>query len=189
MKKQKIRPISILRGIWLSVLLFLAFFGAGAMTFVFIEDEYNLVNCLGAICGFIALCVCLVILVLDIKKGVEFDEKGIKVAADAADKNGYLIKRLQHKVDIEYKEIKDIILKASMKDSLGHNVEGVFVQMPYIVFICSDGRNKAINVYFYNRRQRIKIVDEAIRRANIAGNNLEIESGEILWKKYYKENR
>ncbi|MDE6442044.1 MAG: hypothetical protein K2L12_04765 [Clostridia bacterium] len=189
MKKQKIRPISILRCAWLSIWIFLVICSIGAMIYVFVEKEYNLIHCLGLIFSFIGLLLGNIIIILDMKKGIEFDDKSLKVAADVADKKGLLIRRFQYKTEVEYSKIEKIILVATNKNSLGQKVNNVFVQMPYIVFICKEGCEKAINVYYFSNRQKIKIINEVKRRAKAEGNNLEIESGEILWEKFYLDNK
>lgn len=184
MKPHKIHPVSILRLIWLSIWLFFMSISIGAIAGVFIEEHDLFFVVLVLICGIIGLVVSFTILCLDFKKGVKFDANGIKVEADVADKKGLLVRRFQHKTEIAYSEIDDILLIASDTDSRGRKVEHVFIKMPYIVFKCKDGKQKAINVYYFSRKQKIKIIDEIKQRASDAGNTLEISSGEDMWNDY-----
>lgn len=156
MKPHKIHPVSVLRLIWLSIWLFFLLLGIGAIVGIFIEEHDLSVVVLGLIFSIILIIVSLTILFLDFKKGIKFDANGIKVEADAADKKGLLVRRFQHKTEINYNEIDDIILIASDTDSRGKKVENVFVNMPYIVFKCNDGKQKAINVYFLAKNKKLR---------------------------------
>ena len=60
----------------------------------------------------------------------------------------------------------------------------VFVDMPYIVFHCEDGKEKAINLYYFTRRQRIKIIDEVIARVKKEGRELNVSSAKELIQSY-----
>ncbi|MDE7167315.1 MAG: hypothetical protein K2O28_00525 [Clostridia bacterium] len=184
MKPHKIHPISVLRLIWLSIWIFFLLLSIGAIVGIFIEEHDLFFVVLVLICGIIGLVVSFTILCLDFKKGVKFDANGIKVEADVADKKGLLVRRFQHKTEIAYNEIDDILLIASDTDSRGRKVENVFIKMPYIVFKCKDGKQKAINVYYFNKKQKIRIIDEIRQRALEAGNILNIPSGEVMWNDY-----
>lgn len=184
MKPHKIHPVSVLRLIWLSIWIFFLLLGIGGIVAVFIGEHDMIFVVLGLIFSIIFVVVGLTILCLDFKKGVKFDANGIKVEADVADKKGLLVRRFQHKTEIAYNEIDEILLIASDTDSRGRKVEHVFIKMPYIVFKCKDGKQKAINVYYFSRKQKIKIIDEIKQRALEAGNGLDIPSGEDMWNDY-----
>lgn len=187
MKKYKIRPLSILRGVWLFIWVFFIVISLGTLIFVLTEANFNLFHCIGLFFSLIGLTIGLIVIILEINKGIEFEDNGMKVKADNADKGGLLIRKIQYNTDIVYSEIKNISITASNKDSLGQTVKHVFVKMPYIVFKCKDGTEKAVNVYYFNKKQKIAIIDEVICRAKNKGNDLEIESGEKLWDKFYSE--
>ena len=85
--------------------------------------------------------------------------------------------RIQYETHIKYIEIKNIFITMSDKNSCGGESRWVFVPMPYIVFECNDGSQKAINVYFYTKKQVVKIMDLAIERAKSLGNNIDIKTG------------
>lgn len=184
MKPHKIHPVSVLRLIWLSIWLFFLLLSIGAIIAVFIEDYDLFFVVLGLIFSIVGIIVSLTILCLDFKKGVKFDANGITVESDASDKNGLLVRKFQHKTEITYNEIDDIILIASDTDSRGRKVANVFIKMPYIVFKCKNEKQIAINVYYFSRKQIIKIIDEIKQRAFEAGNRLDIPSGEDMWNDY-----
>jgi len=161
----------------------------GAIVYVFVKNQYTFISYLGLVCGFLVLIGSLIIFLSDIKKGVKFDNTSIRIEADTADKKGLLVRRFQHQININYDEIEDIELVSSNKDSYGNTIENVFVKMPNIVFKCKDGKQKAINVYYYNNKQKIMIINEVKKRAMRIGNELKIESGEDLWKKYLQKNK
>lgn len=116
-----------------------------------------------------------------LKKKIILQDNTIFVYADIADKDGVFLRRLQHETVISYEEIQDIKLDAAAIDSNGHSVKNVFVEMPYIVFVCKDSIQKLVNVYFYSKKQVVSIIDEVANRARAAGNELNLKSGtEIL---------
>ena len=55
--------------------------------------------------------------------------------------------------------------------------------MPYLVFICKDGRKKRINLYYFSKGQRRKIIREVLLRAAASGNPLPVTSAEELMKR------
>lgn len=89
--------------------------------------------------------------------------------------------KIQYETKISYKEIQNIFMISSYKNSINQKTEWVFIPMPYIVFDCSDNKQKAINVYYYSKKQIIKIIDEIrIRAKNLGNNNLSKSGNEIL---------
>ena len=97
--------------------------------------------------------------------------------------------KVQYELHIRYCDIKDIRLVASDKDSKGQSVFGVFVQMPYIIFEGYDGKQKAVNVYYYSKKQVASIIDLAVDRAKKQGNELNLKSGLELIKEFIAGNK
>lgn len=98
---------------------------------------------------------------------------------------------VQHDVEVKYSEIEDIYFIMSQDDSLGRSRRtGIIIpaSIPYIVFV-SKGQQNRIAVSCYRKKQKIQIFEEAKKRAEAAGNHLEIGSGEELWKKCCEENK
>lgn len=124
-----------------------------------------------------------------ITRKIELKDCGVHVAADFSD-GGFFFRRVQHNFNVEYTEIKDIFIVTSNSDSRNKKVDGLFISLPYLIFECYDGRIEAINVYYYGRKQVAKLIDMVKMRAVAQGNDLQIESGEILVRKFIaKEKR
>ena len=85
--------------------------------------------------------------------------------------------KIQYVTNIKYSNIKDIYLIASNKDSNGKSVFGVFVNMPYLIFEEYSGDTKAVNVYYYSKKQVSQIIDIVVVRANEQGNKLSVKNG------------
>lgn len=89
--------------------------------------------------------------------------------------------KIQFETYIKYEEIKNIYLISSSNNSLNKNSKFIITPMPYIIFDCRDGSQKAINVYYYSKKQVINLIDNIIERAKSLNNDLNIKSGaEIL---------
>lgn len=86
-------------------------------------------------------------------------------------------RKIQHEVKLQYVNIKRIYLTASNKDSNGKSVFGVFVNMPYLIFEEYSGDTKAVNVYYYSKKQVSQIIDIVVVRANEQGNKLSVKNG------------
>ena len=93
-------------------------------------------------------------------------------------------RKIQHKVEMQYVDIKRIYLVASNKDSNGKSVFGVFVLMPYIIFEEYDGSQKAVNVYYYSKKRVANIIDLTVERAKKQGGELGGKSGSELIKDF-----
>lgn len=115
-----------------------------------------------------------------LKKKIILNDNIIIVHADMADKRGVFLRRLQDETIIAYVDIKDIYLCVTSKDSNGHLVKNVFVEMPYIVFDLQDGQKKLINVYYYSKVQVANLIDEVKNKSLLLGNKLNIANGREL---------
>lgn len=176
--KKSIRPISILRIVWLSIWLIFICASISAVIIISLDSEYDVIGILSLIFSVIMFLISLIIFCFDFKKGVKFEESSLKVASDIADKKGLLIRRFQHSLEVRYEDIQKLYLKYSSNDSNDEQVSHVFIAMPYIVMDCRDGSKQAINVYYYNKKQRTQIVAEIILRAKRVGNLIECEAVE-----------
>ena len=174
--KKSIRPISILRIVWLAIWVFLIGLSISAIVLIIVEGVYNLIQILSLIFSIPLFLISLFVFCLDFKKGVKFEESSLKVSADIADKRGLFIRRFQHRLEVQYEDIKKIYMRYSRNDSHNEPVSHVFIAMPYIVMDCKDGSRQAINVYYFSRKQRIQIFDEIKLRASNVGNIIECET-------------
>lgn len=124
-----------------------------------------------------------------LKKKIILQDKEMIVCADMADKNGIFLRRLQHKVIISYEEIQDVKLSSATTDSNGYQVKNVFVEMPYIVFVCKDKVQKLVNVYYYSKNQVVNIIDEVANRARAVNNELNLKSGAEILSAFLEERK
>lgn len=189
MKSNKIYPFSMLRLFWLFIWLFFIFICGGSIIFIIVENQYTLYRILCLTVSILGLIICLLIFCFDLRRGIIFENDRIRVESDLADKNGLILRRFQHKIDVTYTEVQNIFLTASNRDSRGREVKNVFVNMPYIIFECKNGSQKAINVYYYSKRQVIRIIDEFIQRAHEKGNFLCVNSGKKLLEDFLKDKK
>lgn len=130
------------------------------------------------ICAIIGICIAFLMILHTAIKNLIFDEEKISVKNDI--KIFGVIRRLQYAVVIKYSDIKKVFYKELKTDSLGHEVSWIFVRMPYLFFECKDGKQKAINLYYFSKGQRKRIISEVIRRVEAVGNKLNVSSAEEL---------
>lgn len=185
MKKtcKKIYPISMLRIVWLMVLLLIFIVPSIAIIIgFFFTKEYRILELfLGIIIGGI----CIIEFFWEIRKSIIFEEEKIHVLSDKT----LFFRKIQYEVAVEYKEINTIKLVATNSNSKNQSMFGGFVKMPYIVLICKDGDEKMINLYYYNKKQSGQIIDEIRNRVELQGNNLEIPLGKDMIFEFLKTNK
>lgn len=90
--------------------------------------------------------------------------------------------KIQYETHIAYTDIRNIFLIISDRNSLNKKARWIITPMPYIIFECADNKQQAINVYYYSKKQIIKIIDNILLRTKNAGNELSIETGMQLLK-------
>lgn len=94
----------------------------------------------------------------------------------------FFISRVQHAVTVSYSEVTELWYTKTTTDSNGNPLKWVFIEMPYLIFECKGGVQKAINLHYFSKRQRKKIINEVICRVKQAGNSLKVSSAEELMK-------
>ena len=139
-------------------------------------------RCVICVMSIVWIYVSLVMILYTAIKKLEIKEDSISINKDV--KFGCLTNRLQYAVDVKFSEINSLSYMESKKDSLGHDVAWIFVQMPYLVFHCDGNKKKAINLYYFSRRQRIQIIDEVIARVQKEGRELNVKSAQELIQSY-----
>lgn len=164
-------------------------FFAGCVTCIIValgyiyEDEWEVwERCLVFICGLIGILMSSLMVLCTSTKRIIFDENAISIKNDM--KVIGLIRRLQYAVKANYIDIKSLSYMESRKDSLGHEVDWVFVHMPYLVLHCGNNEEKAINLYYFSKKQRLKIIDEVIARVKKEGGELNVSSARELIQNY-----
>lgn len=119
-----------------------------------------------------------------LKHKIVIDKTEIYVPADH---KGIFLRRLQYETKIVYSEINGLRLTKSSHNSNGESVFGVFVNMPYLVFTCATTKEKAINLYFYTRKQVVKMINDISERAIANGNELYVKPGEEMLQNFLQE--
>lgn len=92
--------------------------------------------------------------------------------------------KIQYETHIAYSKIQNIYIISSDKNSLNKKMRWVFTPMPYIIFDCNDGKQKAINVFYYSKKQIVKIIDESILRAKQLGNEMHSKTGTEIFSEF-----
>jgi hypothetical protein len=92
--------------------------------------------------------------------------------------------KIQYETHISYAEIKNIFIISSDKNSLNKTSRWVFTPMPYIVFECENDKQKAVNVFYYSKKQVVRIIDEAVSRAKYTKNNANIKTGTAILSEF-----
>ena len=92
--------------------------------------------------------------------------------------------KFQYEVSVLYTEIEYVFLRETMCDSNNKPVKRYWITLPNLYFVmrCKNGMEKSINILFYSKKCRIKIIDEIINRAKLSGNNFTDEKGEDIYK-------
>ena len=91
--------------------------------------------------------------------------------------------KTQYKTVVDYLTIVEVFLAESHKDSL-NRYDCSVLPMPYIVLNCKDNKQERINVNWFSKKQRIKIIDEIINRAKLHGNNFTDQTGEEIYNSF-----
>lgn len=193
MKKKKIHPFSVFYlGVSYTILLCIeaALIFEIVLCILYLQSgKLNLVSTL-FLCVILTICLAIALLFITdfvslFMKKIVFDNESLSVPADF----GFCLRKIQKKVVVKYSEIEDIYFIATSNDSSNKPLKDlgiVHLMLTYIVFVCKN-RKKRICVLYFSKKQKIKIADEAISRAEAAGNPLNIGSGNDLWKKFCEE--
>lgn len=74
----------------------------------------------------------------------------------------------------------------SSNNSLNKESKMIFTPMPYIIFECENDIKKAVNVFYYSKKQVVKIIDEIVNRAKISNNKKLLKSGNEIYTEFIK---
>ncbi len=182
MKKKVFFQISII--LYIVLTLFLAVMAA--CVYVVIEFFTTLINnatalewgyLVAAVGGFIFITYTFIRMA---RNRIILDEKEIFVPEDWGSKDH----KIQFETHIPYFEIKSIFIISSDKNSLNKTSRWVFTPMPYIVFECENDKQKAVNVFYYSKKQVVRIIDEAVTRAKQLGNEIQVKTGQEILSEF-----
>lgn len=185
-KPLKIHPISILRFVWLLIWIFFISLSGAAIVVVFLDGEFEPYIIIITVCAFAMLFVSLFFFVADFRRGIRFDDKGIKVKADISDRKSLIVKKIQHALCLKYEDIIDIGVDFTKNDTHNKKIPYIFVDMPNILLILKNGKQERINVYYYSLRQKKQIIDILKHQVEKCGINLGFTSGKEFWENALK---
>lgn len=179
MKKKIFFQISII--LYIGLLLFLGLTAAGIYVvsefFISKISDASAFDWIGMLAGLFTVIFMGYTFIRMARNRIILNESEIFVPENWGNKNN----KIQYETHIYYAEIQKIFIISSDKNSLNKTSRWIFTPMPYIVFECEDDKQKAINVFYYSKKQVIRILDETITRAKAIGNPMDTKTGaEIL---------
>ena len=93
--------------------------------------------------------------------------------------------KIQYKVVVKYEEIAGIFMVESQKDSLNKN-DCSGIPMPYIVIDLKNDKQYLINVFWYSKNTKKRILNEILTRARACGNDFTNETAEEIYAVFQK---
>ena len=118
----------------------------------------------------------LVELVSDLKKKLVFNSEYIYVPTDKT----FVLRKIQYEVRVYYKDILNIKIVISNRNSKNKAEFGMPTPMPYLMIEQKNGKRKLINLLYYSKKQCYEIIDNLKYMADLQGNKLNIPSGKEL---------
>lgn len=95
-------------------------------------------------------------------------------------------RQIQHKINIKYSIIEGITLAESLRDSLGKD-DACNTSNVYVILKTNRKKPTLINIHYFSKKRRIKIIDEIITRARYCGNNFTAETREEIYTKFLND--
>lgn len=118
----------------------------------------------------------LIELVCALKKKIVFNTDCIYVPTDKT----FLLRKIQYEVKGYYKDISDIKIIISNRNSKNKSEFGMLTPMPYLMIEQKNGKKELINLFYYSKKQCYKIIDDLKYMVELQGNELNIPSGKEL---------
>ena len=150
--------------------------------YVFTENERSFINYV-AILGYIVGSLLFGFeLLKTIRQVIVLKDNEIYVPEEWGMSDG----RFQHEVCCPYNEIDHMYFRETTNDSNNKPVPRYWITLPkfYLVLCCKNGKEKSINILFFTKKVRIRIIDEIINRAKLHGNNFTDQTGEEIYKSF-----
>lgn len=149
---------------------------------VFMENEKTLTNYIAIFGGILGFLLFGFELLRMVRQVIILKNNEIYVL----EKWGMSDEKFQHKVSVLYNEIDYVFLRETTCDSNNKPVKRYWITLPNLYFVmrCKNGQEKSINILFYSKKCRIKIINEIINRAKLSGNDFTDEKGEDIYKTY-----
>lgn len=150
---------------------------------VFIQNEKTLINYIAIFGGIAGVLLFGFELLKMVRQVIILNDNKIYVPEEW----GMSDEKFQYEVSVSYNEIDRVFLRETTCDSNNNSVKRHWITLPnlYFVMCCKNGKEKSINILFYSKKCRIKIIDEIINRAKLRGNDFTDEKGEDIYKSFF----
>ena len=170
---RKIYPCSLIRII--GIIILSVVFGVSPLLIIVLSviEQKSVIYLLFAV---ILEIIFLVELVCALKKKIVFNTDCIYVPTDKT----FLLRKIQYEVKAYYKDISDIKIIISNRNSKNKSEFGMLTPMPYLMIEQKNGKKELINLFYYSKRQCYKIIDDLKYMAELQGNELNVPSGKEL---------
>ena len=149
---------------------------------VFVQNEKTLINYIAIFGGIVGILLFGFELLKMVRQVIILNDNEIYVPEEW----GMSDEKFQYEVSVSYNEIDHVFLRETTCDSNNNSVKRYWITLPnlYFVMCCKNGKEKSINILFYSKKCRIKIIDEIINRAKLHGNDFTDEKGEDIYKSF-----
>ncbi|MBO6263925.1 MAG: hypothetical protein J6N93_06650 [Clostridia bacterium] len=149
---------------------------------VFMENEKSPINYIAIFGGILGFLLFGFELLRTVRQVIILRDKEIYVPEEWGMSDG----KFQHEVCCPYNEIDHMYFRETTYDSNNKPVprDRMTLSQLYLVLCCKNGKEKSINILFYTKKVRIRIIDEIINRAKQCGNNFTDQTGEEIYKSY-----
>lgn len=149
---------------------------------VFMENEETLTNYIAIFGGILGFLLFGFELLRMVRQVIILKDNEIYVPEEW----GMSDEKFQHEVSILYTEMDHVFLRETTCDSNNNPVKRYWLTLPNIYFVmcCKNGKEKSINILFYSKKCRIKMINEIINRAKLCGNDFTHETGEEIYNTF-----
>ena len=168
---------------------FIVFIAGVAGVVHFVAEIYNGINIWDNIfvllCCFVGIALMGFELIRSFRQVIILKEESIYVP----DEWGISDEKVQYKVELAYADIAYMYLRETTNDSHNKPMKRYFpVTLPktYLVLCDYNGKEHAVNIVFYTKSVRIKIIDEIIYRMKMYGNESCTKSGKEIYDDFCK---
>lgn len=98
--------------------------------------------------------------------------------------------KVQYEVKLQYRDIVNMYLRETTNDSHNKPMKRyAYVTLPktYLVLCDAKGKEFAVNIVFYTKKCRIKIIDSIIYRMELQGNKSCNKTGKEIYEDFLKK--
>lgn len=95
--------------------------------------------------------------------------------------------KVQYETHVPYKDIVNMEIIISTKNSQGKSIKYGVAPIKYIIFHLKDNKQSAIFINHFSKRKTIKILDQIIEKVKSSNQNFD-ETGQEIYNKYLSIN-